>query len=225
LGRVYLDVGFAEKARTLYAEAYSLDGLKASYYSVTSWLEFSNENFEEAVKLSKMAKEIDSTYLTDLIGYLIPSGHENDAYIHAKQLINKSKRTGSLPLYQSHRIGYALIRAGKTKEGQSYLNQQIKYSQDNIKLSRTFAQRRAAHYDLAATYAYLGEKEKAYQYLEEFGKLNFYQKWWLSMAKNDPFFANIREEAQFQKLLQNMQAKHQAEHERVRKWLEEQRML
>ena len=127
LGRVYLDIGFAEKARNLYAEAYSLDGLKASYYGVTSWLEFSNENFEEAVKLSKMSKEIDSTYLTDLIVYLIPPGHENDAYIHVKQLINKSKRTGSLSLYQSHRIGYALIRAGKTKEGQSYLNQQIKY--------------------------------------------------------------------------------------------------
>ncbi len=225
LGRVYLDIGFAEKARNLYAEAYSLDGLKASYYGVTSWLEFSNENFEEAVKLSKMSKEIDSTYLTDLIVYLIPPGHENDAYIHAKQLINKSKRTGSLSLYQSHRIGYALIRAGKTKEGQSYLNQQIKYSQDNIKLSRTFAQRKAAHYDLAATYAYLGEMEKAYQYLEEFGKLNFYQKWWLSMAKNDPFFADMRDEEQFQKLLQNMQTKHQAEHERVRKWLEEQGML
>jgi hypothetical protein len=45
------------------------------------------------------------------------------------------------------------------------------------------------------------------------------------MAKNDPFFAGIRDEEQFQKLLQNMESKHQAEHERVRKWLEKNNRL
>jgi len=35
-------------------------------------------------------------------------------------------------------------------------------------------------------------------------------------------FDSIREEERFQKILLNMEAKYQAEHERVRKWLEEQ---
>ena len=35
-------------------------------------------------------------------------------------------------------------------------------------------------------------------------------------------FAGIRNEERFQKVLQKTEAKYQAEHERVRKWLEEQ---
>jgi hypothetical protein len=41
----------------------------------------------------------------------------------------------------------------------------------------------------------------------------------------DPLFDSIRSEERFQKILQNMEAKYQAAHERVRKWLEEQGML
>jgi hypothetical protein len=41
------------------------------------------------------------------------------------------------------------------------------------------------------------------------------------LAKVDPMFNSIREEEQFQKFLQNMEAKYQAEHEKVRLWLEE----
>ncbi|MCJ7448347.1 MAG: hypothetical protein MUO72_11710 [Bacteroidales bacterium] len=55
--------------------------------------------------------------------------------------------------------------------------------------------------------------------------MNFYPLWWISLAKHDPMLASIRNEERFQKILQNMEAKYQAEHERVRKWLEEQGTL
>lgn len=42
------------------------------------------------------------------------------------------------------------------------------------------------------------------------------------MIKHDPLFDSIRDEDRFQKISQNVEAKYQAEHERVRKWLEEQ---
>ena len=41
----------------------------------------------------------------------------------------------------------------------------------------------------------------------------------------DPLFAPIRLEEQFRQLVDQMEAKYQAERERVRKWLEEQGML
>jgi DNA-binding transcriptional MocR family regulator len=47
----------------------------------------------------------------------------------------------------------------------------------------------------------------------------------LSYAKHDVLLDKIRSEERFQKILQNMETKYQAEHERVRKWLEEQGML
>jgi hypothetical protein len=114
---------------------------------------------------------------------------------------------------------------GKKKEAEYYLNQQIKYDEEIIKLGRVLAQNNSAIYDLAATYAFLGNKVKAYQYLDEFNKNKNYPLWWVILAKHDPLFNSIRNEDRFQKILQNMEAKQQAEHERVKKWLEEQGML
>ena len=40
-----------------------------------------------------------------------------------------------------------------------------------------------------------------------------------------PAFNNIRNEPEFQQIAKDIEAKYQAEHERVRKWLETQGML
>jgi len=45
------------------------------------------------------------------------------------------------------------------------------------------------------------------------------------MLKNDPLFNGIRSEPEFQKIQQSVEAKYQAEHERVRQRLEENDML
>jgi hypothetical protein len=43
--------------------------------------------------------------------------------------------------------------------------------------------------------------------------------------KTDPLFNSIRNEPEFQQIVRYVEAKYQAEHERVRKWLEEQATL
>ena len=45
------------------------------------------------------------------------------------------------------------------------------------------------------------------------------------LIKHEPLFDSIRNEAEFQQIVRDVEAKYQAEHERVRKWLEEQGML
>jgi hypothetical protein len=55
--------------------------------------------------------------------------------------------------------------------------------------------------------------------------MNVCPLWWLTYLKYDPLFDSIRNDTEFQQILRNMEAKYQAEHERVRKWLEEQGML
>ncbi|MGC1390762.1 MAG: hypothetical protein WA816_06970 [Bacteroidales bacterium] len=47
----------------------------------------------------------------------------------------------------------------------------------------------------------------------------------VTLIKTDPFFNNIRNDPAFQQIARDIEAKYQAEHERVRKWLEEQGML
>ncbi len=225
LGDAYRDIGFIDKAKYYYQEAFAQDGNRAINFSSLSWVEFSLENFEKALEYVKRANEIDTTFLADLIFYTVPSGHDNEAYLHAKKLVGYYLKSDELNLIQSHRIGFAFYKAGKYKEAEDFFNQQIKYSEESIKLGRDIAQSKAAEYDLAATYAFKGDKVKAYQYLDEYNTINFHQLLMISLAKHDPLFAGIRNEERFQKIIQDMEAKNQAEQERVRKWPEENNML
>jgi hypothetical protein len=43
----------------------------------------------------------------------------------------------------------------------------------------------------------------------------------LTLIKNDPLFIGIRNEPEFRQIVRDMEAKYQAEHERVRRWMEE----
>ena len=224
VGYVYLFVGFPDKAKYYYQEALKLDGDSAKYFHNLSWLELSVENFEEAFILSKRANEVDSTYLPD-ISFCSIEGHKEEAYLLAKKYVEHYKKAGEFILHSSHRIGYAFWQVGKYKEAEYYFNQQIKFDEESIKLGRNIAQSKVAYYDLAGAYAFLGDKAKAFKCLDEFDKMNFFHLWLISYAKHDPLFDSIRNEGRFQKILKNMEDKYLAEHERVRKWLEENKML
>jgi hypothetical protein len=47
----------------------------------------------------------------------------------------------------------------------------------------------------------------------------------LSAIKDEPLFKYIRDEPEFRKIVSDPEAKYLAEHERVRKWLEENKKL
>ena len=226
LARKYVDIGFTDIAKDLYRQTFKLDEDSLSYIASLTWIEFSLENFEEGLNLAKKALEIDSTrYITLELYVCLPDTYKNEAYKNILKIIENRKKSGAIPLQASLRFGYAFWQVGKRKEAESYFEQQIKIGEESIKLGRFIARSNNAQYDLAATYAFLGNYAKAYQYLDEFSKRKNYPLWWVSLAKHDPLFDSIRNEERFQKILQNMEKKYQAEHERVKKWLMEQGML
>jgi TolB-like protein/Tfp pilus assembly protein PilF len=226
LGRAYLDIGFIDKAKYYYLEACEQEKDSATYFGNLAWVEFNVESFEEALKLAKKARGLDSAILIPQDFYIcLPPTYKDEAYLNAKERIERYKKSGALNLQGSHRVGYTFWQVGKKKEAEYYFKQQIKYGEESINLGRDIAQKKAAQYDLAATYAFLGKKEIAYKYLHEFSKMNTYPLWWIVLIKNDPLFINIRNETKFQQIVKDVEAKYQAEHERVRKWLEEQGML
>ena len=71
----------------------------------------------------------------------------------------------------------------------------------------------------------MGEKEKAYENLRTCTSIPVFPLWWLNLIKNDPLFDSIRNEPEFQQMITDLEAKYQAEHEMVRKFLEDQGML
>jgi TolB-like protein/AraC-like DNA-binding protein len=225
LGVTCGDAGFTEIAKSYYNEALLLDSNKVSYLGNTAWLEFCRENFEGALKLKKQQIEMDSTNLGFFANYLgyycVFTDKKEEAYIQARKLVEMYKNENVLNLQRSHRVGYAFWQVGKKKEAEYYFNQQIKYDEESIRLGRDIDQRKAAQYDLAGTYAFLGDKAKAYKYLDECVKRNTFPLWWVTYIKHDLLFSSLRNEERFQKIVQNVESKYLSEHERVGKWLEE----
>jgi tetratricopeptide (TPR) repeat protein len=227
LGGRYMEIGFIDKAKYYYQDAFDQDSNKSLHLRRLSWTEFSLENFEETLKLVKQGCETDSLSCinTELMFFNVPSGHKEEAYLFAKKKIEQYKRTGTIALQTAFQIGYAFWQVGQYQESKDFFSQQIKYDEESIRLKRAISQVGNAQYDLASTYAFLGEKVKAYKYLEEFVSMYFPKLWQISYAKHNPFMKSISNEEQYKKLLQTMEVKYQAEHEKVRKWLEENNML
>jgi len=226
LSQLYSDIGFNEKAKYYRQEALTLDGDSVSYLARLAWNEFQLENFEEALNLEKRAMEIDTSLHNIALEfyYYAPSKYDYEAYLNAKNVAEINEKAGVLMRGYYYRIGYAFWKVGKQEEAEYYFNQEIKMGETALKLGRAISN--WSYYELAASYAFFGEKEIAYKYLEEFDKENaYFPLWWTVMIKHDPFFDSFRNEERFQKIQKSIEAKYQAEHERVRKWLEENNML
>jgi TolB-like protein/Tfp pilus assembly protein PilF len=220
----YTNIGFSEKGKYYYQEALTLDGDSSKYLLGLGWIEFNLENFEEGLKLAKREMEIDTSlhYIDPACYYYVPSKYDYEAYLNAKNFVESQEKAGSLVGLKGYyyRIGYAFWKVGKKEKAEYYFNQQIKIDEAGLKLGRITSE--WAYYQLAASYAFFGKKESAYKYLEEFDKENSsFPLWWVVMIKHDPYFDSFRNEDRFQKIQKSIEAKYQAEHERVREWLEE----
>jgi len=153
-------------------------------------------------------------------------GSHKESLKYVKKFIESSKtRRTDWEIHTMHRLAYSYWQNGYKKEAEYYFNEQINYCLRMINLGRLMAQMLYPYYDLAGIYAFKGKKDKAYENLRIFNKKPIMSSWMVNLIKTDPLFNSIRNEPEFQQIVRDIEAKYQAEHERVRKWLEEQGML
>jgi hypothetical protein len=81
--------------------------------------------------------------------------------------------------------------------------------------------RLAKYYVLAGIYSIRGDKRKAFENLRQLTDVHSIPLDNLNNLKNDPVFANLRNDQEYIKIMNELEAKYQAEYERVKKWLEE----
>jgi len=94
-----------------------------------------------------------------------------------------------------------------------------------LELGRHYEQDHSTFFRLASIYAFLGEKNKAYENLRLVNQRQRMPLWMIPNIKNSPLFDSIRDEPEFQQIVRDVEAKYQAEHERVKVWLEKEGML
>jgi hypothetical protein len=114
---------------------------------------------------------------------------------------------------------------GLKGKGEVFLRRQIDYCNRILEMGHVLGTTYRNYYDLADTYAFIGEKDKAYDNLVNFSKYPVFDCWIVMYITYDPLFDPIRDEPEFQQIVRDVEDKYQAEHERVRQWLEENERL
>jgi TolB-like protein/Tfp pilus assembly protein PilF len=224
----YLWAGFPEKTTQCIHDKLDLDGDSLSYYSDLTTDEFWLGNFKKSIEYGEKYHAIDSTdksvlfFLGQDYAWL---GQYKESLKYYNKMFKLWKTKGMVPLNMMHRIGYAYWQNGNKEEAKYCFNEQKKYCNKMIELKRSMGQDLWTYYDLAGVYAFMGEKDKAYKNLRVFNQMKKIPLWMMTSFKTDPLFNSIRDESAFQQIVKEMESKYQAEHERVRKWLEEQKMI
>ena len=230
LGENYGRAGFDEKAKHYIQKAFKLDKDSAIYYKYLSSVEGYAGNFEKAIELGNKAieqvmrplGEVGTSRKLGKMCLFIGEYEESLKYFERSIEVNQSV---GAPIEYYSAIGFAYRISGDKEKAEYYFNEQIKYSNSIIELDRELRSDYWALYSLAGAYAFMGQKDKAYKNLHKF---NQRQRMCLSEVRwinNDPLFDNIRDEPEFHQIILDVEAKYQVEHERVRKWLEENDML
>jgi TolB-like protein len=216
--------GFDELAKTYGLEAAKLETDSIRYYF---WLHLFEDNAHKKLELLEKGYKIDSTnnlileYLGD---YYQEYGQFKEALRFRIKCLNRLKEQGIIRVNNMHRIGQLYLKIGLKDSANYYFNKQIEYCNDAIRLGRPYGIS-YAYYDLAGVYAFMGDKKKAYENLKVFIQRQRMPKWAVEYLQTDELFNSIRNEPEFQKIARDVEAKYNAEHERVKKWLEEQGML
>ena len=223
IGWSFFEAGFPEKASFYYNEVLKLDGDSVRYlYSLAEDEQYIAGNYNKSLELLGKICAIDSTFskLDRLfaLNYLF-NGQFEKSLVH----LNRLKSAGRIHEIVEHRIAYIYWINGYKKEAESYFDKAMEI---NLKRIVSRSDDPDTHYNIACIYAVRGEREKAIEHLKLFnqyenkGKLSS-----VTYIKNDPLLNSLRNEPEFQQIVRNVEAKHQAEHERVRKWMEEKGML
>ena len=228
----YAMAGFLGKAEYYAEEALPLDGDSALYYFALSKV-FRLTGIGESDKNLKLITEtLEREYLKDTSNvFVLGSLGLNYLYLHhyeeslkyGQKYINHLKETGGSEITDIAELGYVYLQNGFKEEAETYFQQQIDYCHWMNDLGRFYTP--YTSYDLATVYAAMGEKDKAYQNLKVFNERDRMPAWAASQLKCLPLFDCLRGEPEFEQIVREVEAKFRAEHERTRRWLEENDML
>lgn len=224
----YRWAGFMDQAILFNRKMVELNGDSATYFYNLGKIEEYLGNYKKAGYNLERAYLFDSTQintLQDLMEVFSIMNQKKKSLKYANECVKIINASGSIQINYAHRIGYIYWINGNKKESEIYLNEQKHYCYESIRLKLQGVATKYVYYDLAAVQAFMGEKDQAIENLMIFNQRTRMPLWVVTLIKNDPLFDSIRDVPEFQQIVRDVETKYRAEHERLRKWLNEQGML
>ena len=205
-GFFFESIGDFEKADNLLKKAIQAKADESFAYQLLAWSLTGQGRLIEALEIEKKIVTMDSS--SGAWGSL------GDAYAFVKDFPNawkywqmhesKVKKTGAINLGNYHRKGYILWNLGRKEEARKCFNDQINILKKGQSLGRGILD--AGNYDLAATYAFVGEGNEALRLLRIYDKEGFTSGTEYYIM-SDPLFENLRSNPEFKEIVSRAQAK------------------
>jgi len=228
ISEAYGTAGFKEQSDYYFDQFFKMvPDSAAYYYHLYNWQHYTG-NYEKAIEFLEKSYAIDSSnfekaYFLGLNHMFFGQFEESLAYM--KIYDRRSKARNMRDAHYEYRIGYAYWINGFKEEAAYYFETGLEMLNGMLEEGRHFYHDFLTYYFLASIYAFQGENAKAYENLRLLNQRQRMPQWQVSNIKDDPMFDSLRHEPEFQQIVRDIEAKYQAEHERVRKWLEENDML
>jgi TolB-like protein/Tfp pilus assembly protein PilF len=222
------NAGFREKAIHYEEEAFKLDDDSSEYLWNLSQIEESHGNFEKAIELGRKCLVLDSTKMFIILRLGVNHSFigQYEEYLEYLKKYEKILKTLERPdPWQIFTVGHAYWINGFKEEAENIFNTGLEFYDKWLELDRLSSQSYFIFFNLAAIHAFLGDRDKAYYNLKVFNQNERFPLWMVKDLKNNPMLDPIRDEPEFQQIVRDVEAKYQAEHERVRNWLEKNDML
>ncbi len=227
IGNCFLWAGFPKEHSYYDNEEFKLTRDSANYFLNQGLIEDYKQNWQGKLDFLLKAHQIDPSNTTTISGlgltYIFLHQYDKALETYQKLLVQLEK-SDLLSYNEMHRIGYAFWMNGFKEKANYYFDKQIELSTKGLDLQRIIDP--FFHYDLAGVYAFRGEKENAYEQLNLFmNTMKWKHSWVITLIQNDPLFDRLRSEPRFQAILNEIISEHQAEHDRVSKWLKNQKII
>lgn len=228
LGNVYNRAGFKSKADFYSHEAYALDGDSMNYTLRIAYYEETAGDFESALNHYKRyyAQDTSNIYALWYLGNIYAYLEQYDMAIEwFDRLIQHSERQEFSNIIKYNRIGLAYWYTGYEEDARKFFDKHIDILTNEDELGRTAGDPCRNAYEIAGVQALLGKPDVVYEKLRKAGLCEKWDRYMLMLVNNDGMFRQYKDDPVFKSFVENVEVKYQAEHERVRQWLEENDML
>lgn len=224
----YLNAGFIQQAVHFASGKVKLDGDSVQYLLLIGKSEYEKHNYVNALDYSLKAYKMDSSHveLLHLIGWYYDCLEQYDKsilyYQRLADILDIQNYFFGTQFNNLHRMGYSFYMNGDSVMADFYFDLQVKVCSTAIVGTRNYSD--YLHYDLAGVQAFRGKKKEAYKNLKKVAQIERFQNWFAVLVQIDPLFDSLRGEEEFENFVQEVQLNFSKEHERVKKWLEEQNL-
>jgi TolB-like protein/AraC-like DNA-binding protein len=224
LARALSSMGYPEIAKKYALKIFNQTKDSITYYSVLEEVEFRSGNIEDALINSEKINRLVSTNYGWLTWHALLNSINDRNYSKALEIVqlkNKGTINSGDTIRTNFIHGYIYLMNGLENEANFHFDGEIKVLKKEIELNQRNAQRFFPHLYIAMIYSATGEKKQAFDYLKEIKNRKAIPLNWLIWLKEFPIFDNIRNEPEFQEILNDLETKYQKEHERVGELLKE----